>query len=250
MKTILIIVLITLAVQETTAQKSEKIESDRPGKAQTSYVIPNQMLQVETGFDWLKRDKNMVEIQHPEIVMKYGLFRRLELRTRILTQTDKFQNPSYSQSGLEPIEIGLKALVTEGKGLIPHTSLTAQFGIPGFASKAFIARKVFPKLRLNLENDLTNKSTLEYNVAAEWDGYGDNPEWMIAVSPHFELGEKWQIFVEAFSSMQQNKEPETGADGGVSYWLTNNVMIDLSGGVGISNAAPKRFANIGFSFRL
>lgn len=250
MRILFIVVSVSLHVQAAIGQNAEKIETDRPGKAQTPFVVPRRTLQAETGFEIEKQDENQQEIQHPEIVIKYGLLKALELRTRILSVTDKFKQPSHSQSGLQPVEFGLKALITEGKGIIPHTSLTAQFGIPGFASKDYKADKLFPKIRLNLENDLTHKIYMEYNVAAEWDGFDDKPVWMVIVSPHAEIGEKWQIFAEAFSNMQQQKEPEVSVDAGLTYWITNDVMLDLAGGVGISKAAPKSFADIGFSFRL
>ncbi len=250
MKILFILAFISLNVQAAIEQNSEKIESDRPGRAQTPFVVPKRTLQAETGFEWQKQDENQQEIQHPETVIKYGLFEGLELRTRILAVTDRFKQPSYSQSGLQPLEVGVKALITEGKGIIPHTSLTAQFGIPGFESKDYKADKIFPKIGLNLENEFTQKIYLEYNIAAEWDGFDDKPVWMLIVSPHMEIGEKWQIFAEAFSDMQDKEEPEVSVDAGLTYWITNNVMLDVAGGLGVSKAAPKSFADIGFSVRL
>lgn len=239
-----------LCLHASFGQSSEKIETDRPGKAQTPYVVPKRTLQLETGFEWLKEDEDQQELQHPELVVKYGLFRWLELRTRILTVTDKVKRPSSSLSGLEPIEVGVKALITEGKGMIPHTSLSAQFGIPGLASKEFTAVKLYPKIRLNLENELSDKLYLEYNVAAEWDGFDDVPVWMLAVSPHLEVGKKFQFMVEAFSELQRGKSAELSADAGAIYWISNNTMVDINAGFGISKSAPKSFADIGFSFRL
>lgn len=250
MRILFIAAFVSLNVQAAIGQASEKIETDRPGKAQTPFVVPKRTLQAETGFEWEKQDESQQEIQHPEIVIKYGLFKGLELRTRILTVTDRFKQPSYSLSGLQPVEVGLKALITEEKGILPHMSLTAQFGIPGFASKDFKADKVFPKIRLNLENELTPKIYLEYNVAAEWNGFDDKPVWMLIISPHMEISEKWQIFAEAFSNMQNQKETEVSIDAGLTYWITDNVMLDFGGGLGISKTAPKSFADIGFSFRL
>ena len=243
------LIIVCLFVQSAIAQSAEKIEPDRPGRSQTPFVVPKRKLQVETGFEWKKEDEDQQEIQHPELVIKYGLLKHLELRTRLLTVTDRFKQMSTSQSGLEPVEVGLKALITEGKGILPHSSFSAQLGIPGFASKNYTVNKVFPKLRLNLENEISEKLYLEYNVGAEWDGENNNPQWLVSVSPHVEIGKKFQIFAETFTDMQVAEEPEVSVDAGLLYYLTNNVALDVAGGFGVSKKAPKSFVDIGFSFR-
>jgi hypothetical protein len=243
------VVFLVIEIHSAQAQNPEKIETDRPGRAQTPFVAPKHSVQVETGFEWLKQDENEHSWQHPEFVIKYGLFKHLEVRARILSVTDRFKQPSYSQSGIEPVELGFKALLTEGKGVLPHTSVTGEFGIPRFASKDYVADKFFPKLRLNFENDITKKLFLEYNVAADWDGFEDKPEWMIVVSPHAQLGEKWQIFTEIFEKIHSGSKPEVSSDAGVSYWINNDCMLDVSYGLGISETAPKSFVDVGFSFR-
>lgn len=242
--------LLILQLNVAKAQPSEKIETDRAGKAQTPFVVPTQIFQLETGFEFEKQDENQQGIQHPELLMRFGLFKRLELRTRILTATEKFKQPSYSQSGLQPVEVGIKALITEGRGLLPHTSFTAQFGIPGLASKDFQADKVFPRLRLNLEHYLTKRIKVEYNLAAEWNGFEAKPTWMIIISPHLEIGDEWEVFVEVFNDIQNEQKPRTSFDAGVMHWISKNVMLDLTAGVGISKEAPQTFIDGGISFRL
>ena len=39
-------------------------------------------------------------------------------------------------------------------------------------------------------------------------------------------------------------------DGGFTYLLRDNIMIDISGGIGLTNNAPNYYTAIGFSFRL
>jgi hypothetical protein len=248
-KKLLAIVILCTHVQILYAQNAEKIEPDRPGRSQTPFVVPKGKLQVETGFEWKKEDDDQHEIQHPELVIKYGILKHLEIRTRLLSVTDKFKQTSTTQSGLEPIEVGVKALITEAKGIVPHSSFSAQIGLPRAASKNYTANKVFPKLRLNLENELSEKLYLEYNVGAEWDGENNNPQWLVSVSPHLEIGEKFQIFAETFTDMQVAEAPEVSVDAGLLYYLTKNFALDLAGGLGVSKKAPKSFVDLGFSFR-
>ena len=244
------LILQVLMVSAGLAQDEGKLQSDRGGKTQTPWVTPNKMLQVETGFGWQKKNKDEYTFEHPELLLKYGLFNKLELRTRIVAATETYRKYNIRQSGITPVEIGVKALLTQGGGVVPHTSFTAQFGIPKFASSDFEANQVFPALRLNMEHDVTDALDLETNVAAEWDGFDNDPSWHFAFSPHLELTEQWQLFVEAFGSMKKKEKGQISVDAGMLHWFGKNVMVDITAGTGLTKTAPDYFIDAGVSFRL
>jgi hypothetical protein len=67
------------------------------------------------------------------------------------------------------------------------------------------------------------------------------------------LTERLGAFVEFFGDIptfSNSPGPANSFDGGFTYLLSNNVQLDASAGVGLSQAAEDWFASIGVSFRL
>ncbi len=62
-----------LSASNCSAQKSDKIEADRPSRTSSPYVVPKKALQVETGFELEKTNENERGFSHPELLVKYGL---------------------------------------------------------------------------------------------------------------------------------------------------------------------------------
>ena len=69
------------------------------------------------------------------------------------------------------------------------------------------------------------------------------------LSQGFSFGENWNTYIEVFGSLQKNKSPMHSIDAGMGYCISNDTKLDISGGFGISEAAPKNYIAIGFSFR-
>jgi hypothetical protein len=100
------------------------------------------------------------------------------------------------------------------------------------------------------ENKLTDKIKLAYNAGAEWQGDDSGPQWLYTFSPQFELGKKWEAFLETFAYLQKGEAAKHHIDGGFAFYPANNLKLDLWGGKGISAEAPDYFVSAGISFRL
>ncbi len=153
--------------------------------------------------------------------------------------------------GLKPIELGLKAQLLEGKGIVPAATLYAMAGIPELASDGHKAGHLYPRQRLLFQNKVSDKVSITYNIGAEWQGEEDeSTQWLYTFQPQVEVIDKLGVFVESYAFLQKGHHPEHVPYGGFLYDISNNVRIDLSGGVGLSPAAPHYFVAGGLSFRL
>jgi hypothetical protein len=56
--------------------------------------------------------------------------------------------------------------------------------------------------------------------------------------------------MESFGFAPQNDKANHNFDGGFTYLINDNFMLDLSSGVGLTNNAPDYYLAFGFSFRL
>jgi hypothetical protein len=73
--------------------------------------------------------------------------------------------------------------------------------------------------------------------------------WIYTFAPGINLSEKWYGYVEAFGFISKINKPQHSLDGGIAYYISNDLKVDLSSGFGISKEAPDWYIAIGASFR-
>jgi hypothetical protein len=150
-----------------------------------------------------------------------------------------------------PLQLGFKVNLIHAKGIIPEISLIAHTGFNRIASEFGRGGRSFfsPNFSFAFQNSISEDFTVGYNFGAEWDNTYDPATWLYTFSPGFNLGEKWYTYIEAFGFFQKKEGPQHTLAGGLAYYFNNNTKIDISGGFGISKAAPKNYVSLGFSFR-
>ncbi len=241
--------ILLLSSLSSIAQQSKQIEADRPGETQNASVVQPKKFQVELSAQKEERDDES-SVFHPEALFRYGLFKKFELRAQLRAETRKLTDAHLTLSGLNPVELGFKLSLIEGKGALPDVSVLSQFGLPELSSDDFKTPNVLPTLRLLLQNKLNDKISLGYNLGVEWDEAEQPPAWVYTISPQFDLTDHWQLYLEAFGRFRTESKPEEVLDASIAWIPVNNIQIDINGGAGISSAAPKYFISVGFAWRL
>jgi hypothetical protein len=230
----------------------EKIDTDRPDQTESAVLVPKKWIQFEMGFSKQVNNVSENEFQHPTLLSKYGISRRIEFRliTTVQTNTDG-NNPllKKSNTGLTPVEVGAKIALWNEKKLLPKTSLIFHIGIPRLASTYFQVNHLAPNFRFTMQHSLTKKIGLGYNLGAEWDGINKEATWIYTFAPGINLSEKWYGYIEAFGFIGKQNKPEHSLDGGIAYYINPNFKLDLSSGFGINKAAPDWYIAIGGSIR-
>jgi hypothetical protein len=92
--------------------------------------------------------------------------------------------------------------------------------------------------------------SFSYNLGAEWDGFSAEPTFIYTTATGYSITEKLGSYIELFGFIPQNQKSYHSFDGGITYLINNNFMLDLSSGIGISKNAPKNYIAFGFSFRI
>ena len=249
-KIVKLIFLLTLMVRISFAQEG-KIETDRPDQTETPFLTPKNWIQLEAGFNIQQNIKNSFEYLSPTLLSKIGISKKIELRliTSVVTNKVKGSFSSFTQTGLVPVELGAKVFICEEKKIMPKTSLIFHFALPKFASKSFQSNKVAPNFRFVMQNTLSKTVGLGYNIGAEWDGFTNTPTWIYTFAPGFTLSKKWYGYIEVFGFINKNECPQHSIDGGLGYFLNDNIKLDVSSGFGISKAAPNWYFSLGGSIR-
>jgi hypothetical protein len=247
MKTSIAFAILLLSFSAS-AQQSKQIETDRPGETQSPSIVPAKKFQVEAG---IRKEENESDysILHPTALLRYGLLKRLEVRAELTGETHKFTDINDALTGLNPVELGFKLMLKEGKGASPAISLLSQFAIPKLSSKDFETPNVLPEVRLAFLNEFNQKFGLQYNLGARWDEPGNPPGWLYTLSPNYELTDRIHVFVEVYGEVRKNEKPEHVVDASIAWLLTDNLQLDVNGGTGISENAPKYVISAGVSVR-
>ncbi len=233
------------------AQEREHIETDRPNETEVPYIVPRKYFQFETGVRTEKKSENNRLFSTPELLAKYGITDQLEFRikTSYSTRIEHYIPNDKVTSGIEPVEIGLKLAVLKEKRWIPKTALLFQTGIPRVSTGAFRAKHLAPTLRLLMENNITDRFSLNYNAGAEWDGFETDPEWMYSVVPGIDIGDHFHVFTELYCFLQNNEPSEYTLDGGMEYFIGKNIALDVCSGFGLNKAASPFFLTLGGSVK-
>jgi len=244
-------ILLLLCFSHVAAQV-EKIDTDRPDQTESAVLVPKKWVQFEFGISQQDNKPGDHEFQHPTLLSKYGISKRIEFRLITTLSTNIFYNGQQvkqKESGLAPVELGAKISLWEEKKWLPKTSFIFHFAIPKLASKKFRADKLAPNFRFTMQNSITDNMAIGYNLGAEWDGYSNKATWIYTFAPGFNIGKKWYGYIEAFGFVSKENEPEHSLDGGIAYYITPDFKLDLSSGFGISNAAPDWYIALGWSVR-
>jgi outer membrane putative beta-barrel porin/alpha-amylase len=242
------ILFITLLTNGAFSQENEPIQTDRPDQTETPAIVPKGMFQMENGFSYEKINDDSESIVTPSSLIKFGVNDHFELRLILeFASENKFDEKT---SGLNPVLIGFKTRLAEEKGIIPKTSFIAHLSIPGLASKEFRTTYYAPEFRFTMQHTLAEKISLGYNLGAEWDGETPQPTFIYTLTTGISLSQKAGCYVEVYGFAPQKDKADHRCNAGFTYLLSNDMMLDVSGGVGITENAPDYYAALGFSFRL
>ncbi|MDQ3194639.1 MAG: transporter [Bacteroidota bacterium] len=245
---ILFVILIIQFQNNLFSQQLPSIQTDRPDQTETPFTVPANHFQLEAGFVY-EKDKEIITTSIPTTLFKFGVSDNFELRL-ILDITEEKKQGGSTEPGLNPVEIGIKINIAKEDGIIPTASLIGHLAIPEFLSDQNQIIYFAPNFRFCMQNTLSDKFTLVYNLGAEWDGLSAEPAFIYTVTTAVSVSEKLGGYVELYGFAPQKNKADHRFDMGITYLIKKNFQLDVSGGTAISDNAPDYFFGFGLSVRL
>jgi hypothetical protein len=132
----------------------------------------------------------------------------------------------------------------------PSIALLGSVGIPSTSSSDHFNRRIPFEFRTLFGNTINKNFKIQYNAGIRWEGDDRRAQWMYSVTPMYAISPKFNVFIEQFAYLRKAGEPEHYFDGGLEYYARNNLMFDISGGVGLSERSSSYFLAAGVSFRI
>jgi len=246
----LLLILVALpAISQTTDLPD--ITADRPGMSTPPSIVGAKSIQFESGFSFEKiTSGNTVQenILYNTTLVRYGINKYAEIRL----QTDYAQEKTDSTNliGLNPLTLGTKILVAKGNKILPFTSLFVNLTLPWVGNKNFRPGNLAPSFYLLMQNNITDKLNLCYNIGIQYDGFTSIASKFAAICLGYNFTEKLSGFLENYNWFSRNTDGANFIDGGFAYLVSKNLQLDLSGNLNLRDFRNYYMTNFGVSWRL
>jgi hypothetical protein len=230
---------------QTAADSEVTISTDRPAVTNSSVVVPLSALQVENGFLATDTQGHYV-LDFPESYLRYGLLDKTELR---FTAPDYYQrtSPQSALSGFGDAAIGVKRQLgpLSGFDLSGILFVSLPTGAKDASSDGYDPGLQFPWSR-----SLPMNWTVAGQVAFYWPTFSGKRNFTSETTFLFDrqLTQPWDAFIEYAVDSPQRGSSSQLLHVGTAYKLAPHHQIDFHAAVGLSDAAPRSFFGIGYSF--
>ncbi|SFC18542.1 Putative MetA-pathway of phenol degradation [Flagellimonas taeanensis] len=263
------------------AQYTDVINSNRPGRAVSAYAVGKGVVQTEVGLFYEQQDNvdlnSDSNIFGTDYALRYGLlFEQLEIN---LEGSFMKQNITYPDFGIEGKltnfsrnRLGLKYLVYDpyknpernkpnlyswrANNVFQWKNLIPAVSVYGGANFLFGDNPFYPgdpslsyRGGVNTQSRLSPRVALISNIAYDRIGT-DFPEWRYALSvTHAFRDPRWSIFVEG-QGISGDRYSDVILRTGVARLINSDFQADFHLGSGFKNSPSRIFAVLGFSYRL
>ncbi len=231
------------------------LSTDRPTYSIAPVIVPHNTFQIETGFLFQNESTDFSDIKDMyfgQTLFRYGLFNNFELRLsasyRQQTITAKETGLDSTITGVNPISVGLKFKIFDGKGVIPQLGFIADMTLRHIGKAGFHPTYSYPTGRILATNQITKNLSFLYNIGFAYNGESADGFFIWSGALVYTLFNKLSIYVEPFGSFDHNNLPTNNFDAGLTFLIRHNMQIDVSGGTSFTSSS--NYANIGFSWRI
>lgn len=240
--------LIMMLLSTTGFSQIASIQTDRPDQTECPYIAPVHYLQAENGFlvEW--QNATQTNYSCPSTLWKYGLTKTFELR--LITEYGIEKINTKTQSGLVPVTLGFKVNLCKEKGLLPMISFIGHLTSADWGSKKYKTSYAAPAFRFTLQHTVSDKLSLGYNLGTEWDGETASPVYIYTLTTGLSISNKIGSYIEVYGYTQKKASADHRCDGGLTWLINPNILVDISGGVGLSRKSPEGYMTLGFSYRI
>jgi hypothetical protein len=276
------VVLITTLLISTicTAQYTDEVNSNRPGKSMMAFSVGKNVFQTETGVNYISENHDILKYEakgyNADLALRWGLFKEeLELITEIQYQKDTYQrfDVTTSRNALRQTTLGAKYLIYDPfkngpekpniyswkanhrfkwKQFIPAFSAYAGVNLNFsennlFANTPVVESAFSPKFMAIAQNHFGDRTVLVTNLIYNKIGTDFASIDYILTVTHG-INENWSVFLE-----NQGYNGTYYSDGifrlGTAYLLKKDMQFDASFGTSIKNTPGIYYGGLGFTWR-
>jgi hypothetical protein len=245
------LLIFILNVCKSQTNEIPDISADRPGMSTPPSLVEPGSFQIETGFSYEENRLSKPDQDNTHFnstLFRFGINKNSEIRF----QTDyiKIKTDSVKIRGFNPFSLGTKLLISDARGILPKTSFLFNLTLPYFGEKKLRPNNFAPSIFLLMQNDLTEKINICYNVGLIYDGVSPNPMKFAALCIGYGITDKLNAFIENYNLWQNLTNSVYFIDFGFAYIIGKNIQLDFSGNMNLQNIENYYMINFGVSWRI
>jgi hypothetical protein len=230
--------------------------TDRPDATEASSTVGKGILQFETGGLYESFETNSVKTESytfNTMLIRYGILDNLEFRlgwdfvegvTKI--NDNKLDNVT---SGLSPLLLGLKIDIAKENGAMPEIALIGHVFPVFSASKDYRPEYTGVDFRLSLSHTLCEKSSLGYNIGAEWGNDSPEAAAIYTLAYGYSVTDKFGMYAELYGDLPEDNSANHYWDAGFTYLASNDLQFDAYFGTSITKGQDI-LLGLGLSYRV
>ncbi len=246
---------------------AERIETERHDFTQSAITVGRGVVQIEGGYTFFYNDDDGErETAHtgPEALLRLGLTEDIEFRLR-WNYVWLSPEGEPAESGAEDLQWSFKLQITEAecRSLLPTSALELRSTVPT-GGEGFTTDRVGFSLDYIYEWKLSERMNVAGSTGFGNDGFGDfgflpeepAEEQFVLMSQSavigLELTEASTMYAEWFGIFSRGLADEfviNVFNVGVDYYLSNNIVVDVRAGLGLSEDADDFFSGVGGGWR-
>ena len=231
------------------SQDSLHFSVDRPGISDYPTIVPKGNLQIESGMEYYKREGHR-SIFLPTVMLRTAVSKRIEIRiTNRLLRVDSAAdqgNHDYYYFGA----IDVKALLIREHRMRPATSILVGYSMTPATTRKLSGPMWGDYVLLLLENTLSDRLLLNYNVGVFWDGKDSRLSEMYSFCIEWELGHPASVFLEQSTLFNHYEKNDYWIDGGYTHLIGRHSQLDFSVGTNLNGGEHDFFFAVGYSTRI
>lgn len=245
----------------------ERIETDRHDFTQSPTTVGRGVVQLEGGYSYFYKDnQEEIESSHtfPELLLRVGISEDIEVRLR-WNYVWQFIDEGPDQVGSEDLRYSIKLQMTRQDccSCLPTSALELRGSAPT-AGEPFSTMQAEFGLDYIYQWEFGEGTTLAGSTGYGTNGFGDfglvsedpTEDQFNALSQSaalgFELTESNTMYVEWYGIFSDGRDDEfvvSVFNVGIDHYVTNNFVLDVRAGVGLSDDADDFFTGFGGGYR-
>ncbi len=245
-RTWLLIILLFINIQATA---QEQLQSDIGD--QNAQLLNKGETQLEAAVVYNRFDNKSPYTLVGELFLRYGLTKRIELRTLIEEgrRRDKFMEETMQ--GFYPLCIGAKVSLIKDQDILPDVALSGYLNLPFTAHTREQSIHWSPALIAIFEKELKNKKwNFLANAGFQQNSFNRDVQWQATARVKYQGLKDMDVTLEYFDNYQTGENPQHCIDLGYTYTVNNNFEISTCAGTTIFSEDVNEFVSIGFSVRM
>ena len=252
-------VLLFIASLSSFAQEDTElgaIVTDRPDATEASSTVGKGNLQFETGGLYESFEESSIKSEnyvYNTMLIRYGILDNVELRLgwNFIEGVTKVNGNKLDNvaSGLTPLLLGLKIDIAEENGAMPEIAIIGHvFPVFG-ASTDYKPEYTGIDFRLSLSHTLSKKSSLGYNIGAQWGDDSLEAAAIYTVAYGYSLTDKFGAYAELYGDLPEDSSANHYWDAGLTYLASNDLQFDVYVGTSITEGQDL-LLGLGLSYRI